>query len=56
MRKPFDILVEGLVSESSRGDRRLTFPNDFSGQMVLWRAFAQAMDFTADNFYAAGTR
>lgn len=40
---------------SSRGDWRLTFPNDSTGQMLLWRIFAQAHEFAADCFYGVGS-
>ncbi|QGJ68646.1 Resolvase [Planctomycetales bacterium 10988] len=51
MRKPFDLLAKGLVSKDSRGDRRLTFLNDFSGQSLFWLAMSQSLDFQADTFF-----
>jgi hypothetical protein len=33
MRKPFDVLAEGLVSENSRGERIFTEPKiEFTGE------------------------
>lgn len=44
---------EGIsITKVSRGDRRPTFPNDFAGRWLLWQAFAQRLDFTADTFLA----
>jgi hypothetical protein len=37
-----------------RGDRRLTFPNDFAGAQTLWLFLPQPIDFTADTFYQLG--
>ena len=39
----------------SRGDRRLTFPNDLMGLRLFKLAIAQVIDFTADNFFATST-
>lgn len=39
---------------NSRGDRRLTFPNDVMGSELLGRAIAQTHEFTADTFFALG--
>jgi len=50
MRKPFDVLAEGLVSENSRGDPRLTFPNQPGGPDLLWLTLPQALTFTEDTF------
>jgi len=52
MRKPFDVLVEGLVSNNSRGDRRWTFPNDIGSLRLFWLAIAQTVTFTGDAFYS----
>ena len=48
-------LAEGLVSESSRGDRRWTFPNESSGSPLLWLILPQPFDFTADAFFRVRT-
>ena len=50
MRKPFDVLAEGLPVLSSRGDRRQTFPNDSGGLQLLWLALSQTVEFEADSF------
>ena len=50
IRKPFDILVEGLLVSSSRGDRRFTFPNDSSNLRLFWSAIAQTVELQADAF------
>ena len=52
MRKPFDVLAEGLLVSSSRDDRRWTFPNDLTGIGLLHTAIAQVQEFTADEFYS----
>lgn len=36
----------------SRGDRRLTFPNDMAEPKLLHVAIAQVQSFTADTFFA----
>ena len=54
MRKPFDVLAEGLQMTDSRGDRRLTFPNDISGKNLLWLGLTQRYSFTADAFFSLG--
>jgi hypothetical protein len=36
----------------NRGDRRWTFPNDFSGETLLMRAVTQVFSFTAVEFLA----
>ena len=51
MRKPFDMLAEGLLVSSSRGDRRLTFPNDMGSLRLFWLTIAQTVTFTADAIY-----
>ena len=52
MRKPFDVLAEGLLSENSWGDRRLTFSNDLTASELLRRPIAQTIAFTADEFHS----
>ena len=42
IRKPFDVLAEGLISEKSRGDRRWTFPNDLANERLLALAIAKS--------------
>jgi hypothetical protein len=54
MRKPFDVLAEGLVSKERRGDRRWTFLNDLTGMGLFQLAIAQVHDFTADTFFTLG--
>jgi len=54
MRKPFDVLAEGLVSKNSRGDRRCTFPDQLSETGLFSRAISQVVEFTAEVFLAAG--
>jgi hypothetical protein len=54
IRKPFDVLAEGLLQKSGRGDRRLTFLNDPAGTSLFWLAVSQTIDFTADTFFALG--
>ncbi len=54
MRKPFQILSEGLLVQQSRGDRRLTFLNDSAGASLFGLAVSQTIDFTADTFFALG--
>lgn len=53
MRKPFDLLAEGLDLKNSRGDWRCTFPNDPSAPDMLWRVISQTLNFTADTFFAS---
>jgi hypothetical protein len=55
MRKPFDLLTEGLSVPLSRGDRRWTFLNEPSGQILLMMAVSQSFEFSADTFYAPGS-
>jgi DNA invertase Pin-like site-specific DNA recombinase len=54
MRKPFDVLAEGLSVSYSRGDRRWTFPNDLSGVRLFHAAIAVARPFTAEELEALG--
>ena len=54
MRKPFDMLAEGLDFKNSRDDRRLTFPNDSAGIGILWFALSQTLAFSADKFFLLG--
>ena len=54
IRKPFDVLAEGLVSTDSRGDRRLTFLNDFMGMRLFHATMALAQPFTAEQLQAFG--
>jgi hypothetical protein len=56
MRKPFDVLAEGLLTKDSRDDRRWTFPNDFSVVQLMHSALAQVHKFTADEFYSLASR
>ena len=51
MRKPFDVLAEGLILNESRGDRRWTFLNDLTGMRLLQLAIAQVQEFSADTFF-----
>ena len=55
MRKSFDVLPEGLLSNESRGDRRWTFLNDMMGIGLFQLAIAQVQEFTADTFFALGS-
>jgi site-specific DNA recombinase len=55
MRKPFDVLAEGLILKSSRGDRRCTFLNDLMGTGLFQLAIAQVEEFSADTFFALGS-
>jgi len=52
-RKPFDLLVERPLLNNSRGDRRPTFPYEFSAESLMRAAFAQSIDFTVDAFVTA---
>ena len=54
IRKPFDVLAEGLISKNSRGDRRCTFPDDFTGIRLFHAAIALVRPFTADELHALG--
>jgi len=51
IRKPFDVLAEGLLVPSSRGDRRLTFPNDFSPSGLFHVAIEKSLIFSASEFW-----
>ena len=51
IRKPFDVLAEGLLVSSSRGDRRWTFPNDLDGRQLFHAAIAQVVEFDEVTFY-----
>jgi hypothetical protein len=47
---------EGIsITKVRRGDRRWTFPNEPSGQLLLWQACAQALGFAAESFFRLGT-
>ena len=48
IRKPFDLLAEGLVWKNSRDDRRWTFPNELTAEGLLQIAIAQSQEFQAD--------
>ena len=50
MRKPFDVLAEGLLSGNSRGDPRLIFPNQTGSPGLLWLVLPQPVNFTGDLF------
>jgi hypothetical protein len=39
----------------SRGDRRLTFLNDLTGNGLFQLAIAQVEEFSADRFFALGS-
>lgn len=54
IRKPFDVLAERQLVLSSRGDRRLTFPNDCAGTSLLWHALSQTYAFNAVTFASLG--
>lgn len=54
-RKPFDMLAERLSVQQSRGDWRLTFPNDSTGAGLLRLALSQSLAFSADTFFALGS-
>jgi hypothetical protein len=41
-------------SVAKLSDRRLTFPNDFTGVGLFQLAIAHSADFTADLFFAQG--
>jgi hypothetical protein len=51
IRKPFDVLDEGLLLEKSRGEPRCTFPNDLMPVRLLWQAITHGEEFTADTFF-----
>jgi site-specific DNA recombinase len=53
-RKPFDQLAERLENDSSRGDRRFTFPIEPPGWSLFHRAIAQRFEFTALELLASG--
>jgi hypothetical protein len=53
MRKPFDLLAEGLFVSSSRGDRRFIFARTLDPASLLRAAMTQSISFTADAFFAA---
>jgi hypothetical protein len=50
----FDVLAEGLISKNSRGDRRWTFPNDFTGMWLFHAAIALERPFTAEELQVPG--
>ncbi|WP_207397512.1 recombinase family protein [Bremerella alba] len=43
------------LGNRSRGDRRLTFHNDFIGTGLLQRVLSQTIEFTADTFFTSST-
>jgi hypothetical protein len=50
--RPMISQPEGIsITKVSRGDRRRTFPNEPSGQLLLRQACAQALEFAADSFF-----
>jgi hypothetical protein len=50
-----DSQSEGIsITEVSQGDRRWTFPNDFSGIRLFHAAIALAQPFTAEELQALG--
>lgn len=50
-RKPFDELAKRLSIQSSRDDRRWTFPNNLTAVELLHHAIAEMQGFTADEIY-----
>jgi len=48
MRKPFDVLAEGLVSEASRGEPRFTLVTEIIGLPLALSVFPQVYDFPGD--------
>lgn len=48
MRKPFDLLAEGLVVSSSRGDCRFTLLHENEGLELALSLFPQAIEFEGD--------
>ena len=53
IRKPFDVLAEGLISKNSRDDRRLAFLNERAGGTLLGRLFSLRIEFSAETFFRA---
>jgi hypothetical protein len=48
MRKPFDILAEGLVAEKSRGGSRCSFVNQTEVPRLVRQVFPQSLAFERD--------
>jgi hypothetical protein len=48
MRKPVDVLAEGLISKNNRGDRNCTFVIDPAGLWVLSQTFPRILHFDGD--------
>ena len=48
IRKPFDILAEGLSVSFSRGDSHCTFVNEISGLSLVLGLFPQTISFDGD--------
>ena len=55
MKKPFNVLAEGLFIRGNRGDRRWAFPNESAGELLLQHALTYRFDFTADAIISTGT-
>lgn len=53
MRKPFEVLADGLISENSRADTRCSFPNDLLPEQVVMRVLRKTAYFTGELFYSA---
>jgi len=46
IRKPFDVLAEGLLSDNSRGDSRFTIVNEIAGISLARSLFPAAVHFS----------
>lgn len=48
IRKPFDIVAEGLISAKSRGDSHCTLVNETTGLWLVRGLFPQVLHFEGD--------
>jgi len=48
MRKPFDLLAEGLLLQNGRGGRTWSFVNETPGQRLVLGLLPQAITFEGD--------
>jgi hypothetical protein len=53
-RRVIEMMISADVTKN-RGERRWTFPVDLGGARLFGAAIAQAIEFSADTFFALGS-
>jgi hypothetical protein len=48
MRKPFDVLAEGLIAKNSRGDSRCTFVDETPGLGLVLGLLPNSYEFSGE--------